>query len=49
VILAVGCVIILVGVGALLQQPTAAVGGCIGWVVVMVWSARNDRAAGARR
>ncbi|WP_421119527.1 hypothetical protein ACE2AJ_19530 [Aquihabitans daechungensis] len=48
-ILGVGSLIILVVVGGLLGQWTAAIGGCIGWVVVMVWSARNDRAGGARR
>ncbi len=49
VIVGVGCLIILTGVGGLLRLPAAAVGGCIGWIVVMVWSARNERASGARR
>ena len=48
-ILAVGSVIILVGVGVLLQQWSVAIGGCIGWIVIMLWSARKDRAASARR
>jgi hypothetical protein len=47
-ILGIGCVSILVVVAGVMGQPTAAVGGCIGWVVVMLWSARNDR-VGDRR
>jgi hypothetical protein len=39
--------VIIVGVGIFLHQPSAAVGGCIGWVVAMVWTFRKDRPGGA--
>jgi hypothetical protein len=42
--LAIGCVVILVGVGGLLKLPSAAIGGCIGWIIAMVVSMRRDRA-----
>ena len=48
ILLVVGCVAIAVGVGVAMGQPTAAVGGCIGWIVVMVIGFRNDR-SGVRR
>lgn len=47
VIIGIGCIVIAVAVGVLMGQPTAAVGGCIGWVVAMIWSVRKDRPGGA--
>ncbi|MCU1372019.1 MAG: hypothetical protein JWO77_3213 [Ilumatobacteraceae bacterium] len=41
-IIAVGVVAIVVLVGVVLDQPAAAVGGSIGWVIAMAWTFRKD-------
>jgi hypothetical protein len=38
--------VIIVAVGVVMGQPAAAAGGCIGWVVAMIWSVRKDLPGG---